>query len=237
MRIGALPNAGNALNDYEAEASDSVYVPPLAITKTDLDPTLPPEIGAHKSFQVQIDLPEGESNAVSLGDDLASGSVSYFLSDNADFDVTYEFVGIDSINGQAPGEAAFNAVPADGASGIATWDIGSVATETEDDSVVNDITPYIRANYSARINNDLVTDVGDTLQNSATVYFTNGDDGSQASDNDTTARSLRPSRPDRDQGDHQRHGRQAAERSDRARRHRTVRAHDSESRQRDRPRR
>ena len=120
-------------------------MPPFAINKTDLDTTLPPEIGAHKSFEVQIDLPEGASNGVSLGDDLASGTVSYFLSDNADFDVTYEFAGIASINGQAPGEAAFNAVPADGASGTATWDIGSVVTEIEDDSAVNDITPYIRA--------------------------------------------------------------------------------------------
>ena len=59
-------------------------------------------------------------------------------------------------------------------------------TEIEDDSVVNDVNPYIRATYSARINNDLDTDVGDTLQNSATVYFTNGDDGSQASATDTT---------------------------------------------------
>jgi uncharacterized repeat protein (TIGR01451 family) len=165
MRIGALPNAGNALNDYEAEASDSVYVPPFAITKTDLDPALPPEIGAHKPFEVQIDLPEGQSNAVSLADDLATGGVSYFLSDNADFDVTYDFAGIASINGQPPSEAAFNAVPADGASGVATWNIGSVVTELEDDSAVNDIAPYIRATYSARINNDLVTDVGDTLQN------------------------------------------------------------------------
>jgi uncharacterized repeat protein (TIGR01451 family)/fimbrial isopeptide formation D2 family protein len=187
MRIGALPNAGNALNDYEAEASDSVYVPPPAITKSDLDPALPPEIGAHKSFEVQIDLPEGESNGVSLADDLATGGVSYFLSDNADFDVTYEFAGIASINGQPPSEAAFNAVPADGASGVATWDIGSVVTETEDDSAANDITPYIRATYSARINNDLVTDVGDSLQNSATAYYTNGDTGAQDSVNDTTA--------------------------------------------------
>jgi hypothetical protein len=81
-------------------------------------------------------------------------------------------------------------VPADGASGVAAWDIGSVVTDTEDDSAVQDITPYIRATYFARINNDLVTDVGDTLQNSATVYFTNGDDGSQASANDTTAAIL-----------------------------------------------
>ncbi len=107
MRIGALPNAGNTLNDYEAEASDSVYVPPLEITKTDLDPALPPEIGAHKSFQVQIDLPEGVSNDVSLADELATGGVSYCPADNVDFDVTYEFVGITSINGQAPDEAAF----------------------------------------------------------------------------------------------------------------------------------
>jgi len=187
MRIGALPNAGDVVNDYEAEASDSVYVPPLTIAKTDLDTALAPEIGAHKAFQVQIDLPEGVSSGVSLSDDLASGSVSYFLADNADFDVTYEFVGISSINGQAPGEAAFIAVPADAANGTATWDIGSVVTETEDDSTTQDITPYIRANYFARINNDLVTDVGSTLQNSATMYFTNGDNGDQESANDTTA--------------------------------------------------
>ena len=190
MRIGALPNAADPLNDYEAEASDSVYVPPLVIAKTDLDTALPPEIGAHKSFQVQIDLPEGVSNGVLLNDDLAFGAVSYVLSDNADFDVTYEFVGISSINGQAPAESAFTAVPADGTSGTAVWDIGSVVTETEDDSVTQDISPYIRANYFARINNDLVTNVGSTLQNSATVYFTNGDDGSQASANDTTASIL-----------------------------------------------
>ena len=115
MRIGALPNVGNALNDYEAEATDSVNVPPLAITKTDLDPALPPEIGAHKPFEVRIDLPEGATNNVSLADNLATGGVSYFLSDNADFDITYEFAGIASINGQPPSEAAFNATPADGA--------------------------------------------------------------------------------------------------------------------------
>ena len=135
----------------------------------------------------KIDLPEGESNAVSLTDELASGSVSYFLADNADYDVTYEFAGISSINGQAPSAAAFNAVPADGANGTATWDIGAVVTETEDDSTVNDVMPYIRAIYSARINNDLVTDVGDTLQNSATAYYTNGDTGAQDSINDATA--------------------------------------------------
>ena len=190
MRIGALPNAGDVVNDYESEASDSVYVPPHVIVKTDLDPALPPEIGAHKTFQVDINLPEGVSNGVSINDDLGFGSASYFFADNSDFDVSYEFVGISSINGQAPAESAFNAVPADGVSGSAVWDIGSLVTETEDDSATQDISPYIRISYFARINNDLDTNVGNTLQNSATVYFLSGETGAQESANDTTVAIL-----------------------------------------------
>lgn len=190
MRIGALPNAADVVNDYEAEASDSVYVPPLANAKTDLDPALLPQIGAHKSFEVQIDLPEGVSNGVSMNDDLAFGSASYVFADNADFDVTYEFVGISTINGQAPAEAAFIAVPADGTSGNAVWDVGSVVTDIEDDAATQDINPYIRISYFARINNDLDTNVGSTLQNSATVYFVNGETGGQEAVNDTTAAIL-----------------------------------------------
>ncbi len=187
MRAGALPNAGDVVNDYEAEASDSVSVPPLAVTKTDLDTSMPAEIGAHKSFEVRIDLPEGASAGVSIDDDLASGSVSYVLADNGDFDITYEFVGISTINGQPPSDAAFNVLPADGTSGTASWDIGSVTTDSEDDTSAQDLDPYIRIAYSARINNDLATNLGSTLANSATLYYTNGDSGAQESLNDTTA--------------------------------------------------
>ncbi len=187
MRIGAVPPAGDTLNDYEAEGSDSVYVPSLAIAKTDLDPSAPAEIGLHKNFDVRIDLPEGVSYAVSLGDDLDTGSASYVFADNADFDVTYEFVGISTINGQPADETALNAVPADGSSGVITWDIGDVVTDVEDDTATADISPYIRVSYAARVNNDLATNVGSTLQNSATAYFTNGDTGLQDSVNDVTA--------------------------------------------------
>lgn len=187
MRIGALPNANDAVNDYEAEASDSLEVPPLAIEKTDLDTALAPEIGAHKPFEVRIDLPEGVSNGVSLDDDLASGSVSYVFSDNGNFDVAYEFVGISTINGQPPSGSSFNAVPADGTSGTASWDVGSVVTGAEDDTAVNDISPYIRITYFARINNDLDTNLGSTLANSATLNYLNGESGGEESLNDTTA--------------------------------------------------
>lgn len=187
MRIGALPNAADPLNDYESEASADVTVPPLAIDKTDIDPALVPEIGAHKPFQVQIDLPEGVSNAVTLSDDLAFGNASYVLADNADFSVSYEFVGITTINGQAPSEAAFNALPVDGTSGVALWDIGAVVTDTENDTAVQDVTPYVRISYAARINNDVNTNVGNTLQNNATVNYRNGNSGATESISDTTA--------------------------------------------------
>ena len=187
IRNGALPNNGDVLNDYQGEASDSVYVPSIAITKTDQNPTSPAKIGSHREFEIQIDFPEGSSTNVILNDDLFGGSASYFFADNADYDVTYEFVGITSINGAAPDEVALNSVPPGDTSGNIVWDIGAVETESEDDSVVNDISPHIRATYFARVNNDLDTDVGDTLQNSATVYFTNGEDGSQASATDSTA--------------------------------------------------
>ena len=133
MRVGALPNAGDALNDYEAQAIASLDVPPLVVSKLDVAPALVPEIGAHKPFQVVIALPEGAAQNVVLTDSLDAGAVSYVLADNADFDVTYDFDGIVSINGQPPGAAAFTAVPADGTSGSAVWSVGDVVTATEDD--------------------------------------------------------------------------------------------------------
>ena len=81
---------------------------------------------------------------------------------NAGFDVTYEFVGIESINGSTPGEGALNDFPPPDASGMITWDIGTVVTESEDDVAVQSVTPTVRIRYHARINNDLVTDAGDT---------------------------------------------------------------------------
>jgi uncharacterized repeat protein (TIGR01451 family) len=187
MRIGALPNAGDVLNDYEAQAIDSVDVPPLFVTKTDLDPALAPEIGAHKPFQVTIALPEGATRGLVLSDRLDTGPVSYVLADNADFDVTYEFDGIVSINGQPPAEAAFTAVPADGTSGSAMWSVGAVVTATEDDLATLAVNPEIRINYFGRINNDLDTDAGDTLQNSALVNYTNGQTGAVEAIADDTA--------------------------------------------------
>ena len=96
-------------------------------------------------------------------DSLDSAGISYLLENNSGFDITYTFEGIATINGAAPGEAAFNAFPADGTSGSAVWNIGTVVTQTENDPTQSAIAPLIRIEYFARVNNDLVTDSGDTL--------------------------------------------------------------------------
>jgi len=177
MRIGALPNLAGPLNDYEDEASASLPVRPVALTKTDLDPALAPAIGVHKPFVLEIALPEGTTQSVLLTDDLDSGVVSYVLADTAAFDITYEFEGIASIAGQAPSEAAFAAVPTDGASGAVTWSIGNVVTASENDLLASAVNPVIRIRYFGRVNNDLATDAGDTLQNRAQISHRNGDTG------------------------------------------------------------
>ena len=178
MRNGVLPNAGDAINDYEATANDSSVVPALAMTKTDLDPTLAPEIGAHRNFEVVIQLPEGTTNNLVVSDQLDFAGTSYVLSNNAGFDISYSFENIASINGSPPDESALIAFPADNTSGVAVWNIGQVITASEDDTAgAPAITPAIRINYFARANNDLATNSGMALQNNATTTYNNGETG------------------------------------------------------------
>ena len=69
------------------------------------------------------------------------------------------------------------AFPADNTSGSAVWNIGTVVTTSENDSATSAISPAIRISYYARVNNDLVTDAGDTLQNTIAVDYTHGETG------------------------------------------------------------
>ncbi|WP_299596042.1 isopeptide-forming domain-containing fimbrial protein [uncultured Microbulbifer sp.] len=179
MRIGVLPNAGDAVNDYEITADAQTEVLPLTFTKTDLDDTVIPTIGAHKHFQLEIQLPEGISTEVSVSDLLNGNGAEYVLTHNSDYDITYEFIGIDTINGETPTEAAFTSFPVDGSTdpGTATWEIGTVDTAHEDDVVTSDLTPTIRIQYFARINNDTGTDAGSSLVNNATLNYLNPESG------------------------------------------------------------
>ncbi|MGB3212034.1 MAG: SdrD B-like domain-containing protein [Desulforhopalus sp.] len=177
MRNGTLPNSGHTINDYETTADSQLTISAVALNKVDLEPITIPTIGAHKLFRVDIDLPEGISTGVSVNDSLNAAGLSYILANNSLFDISYGYEGIVSINGQVPGEAAFNGYPTDGTSGSAVWDIGTVVTETEDDTSKNDLDPVIHIYYYARVNNDLNTDAGDLLQNGVVVTYFNGETG------------------------------------------------------------
>ena len=199
LRNGVVPNLGvpaNGVNDYETTATASTSVLPLTLAKTDLTPAAVPTIGAHRNFEVVIDLPEGTTENLVVDDELIFGGVSYVLSRNGTFDVTYTFQDIVSINGLPPAEAVFRGatagpptLPVDGDSGTITWDIGQVITAEEDDydAVPNAINPRIIINYHARPNNDAATNDGVTIQNSATVTYDNGETAVTETLNDTTA--------------------------------------------------
>ncbi|WP_321371819.1 hypothetical protein [uncultured Desulfuromusa sp.] len=177
MRNGTLPNSGDPINDYENTATAQLNVFDVVAAKTDLEPAIIPTIGAHKQFRISIDLPEGESHGVTVSDSLDAAGLSYVLANNTDFDINYSFDGISTINGQVPSEAAFNSWPADGTNGSATWDIGTVVTQTEDDENLHALDPMIHIDYFARVNNDMDTDAGDFLQNGATISYLNGETG------------------------------------------------------------
>jgi len=193
LRHGVLPNSNPAdtLNDYEITASDSISVLPLTLSKNDLNPTLIAAIGAHKNFEVVINLPEGTTNNLVLGDNLNFSGLSYALSRNASFDVSFVFNDIVSINGQPPAEAVFTGsglgtLPVDNDSGIIEWNIGTVVTAEENDPALSAVNPSITIRYFARVNNDVNTDDTDTLQNSATVTYNHGETAATETLNDDT---------------------------------------------------
>ncbi len=202
---GVSPASANPPNDYNDTASASVLVPELTIVKNDIDPTTDllietvPTIGEHKKFQLVIDIPEGITNNVIIADNLdalAGAGESYVIENDATYDITYSFPGISTINGDAPSEAAFVAgnanatdgFPIDESSGVVTWTIGTVDTDSEDDNDVNPntVNPQIIITYYARINNDVNTDVGDDLQNAANLSYINGEDSSTENRTDNT---------------------------------------------------
>ncbi len=180
MRVGFLPPTAGSdpLNDYEAQSTASLSVPGLQLTKTDMDSAIVPTIGARKHFRLILDLPESTAGGVVVNDNLsAAGPVSFVLENDAANDITYTFRDIVSIsNGTAVAGlvtpdavetalVAFTAI--DEATGVVTWDFGTVVTEKEDDASVNNFNPQIIIDYYARVANEPATVAGVNLQNAA----------------------------------------------------------------------
>ena len=188
MRIGAVPPAGDAINDYEFQVTEAAIVPPWQITKTDLNPALVTTIGARKQFQLTLDFPEGVSNGVVVNDNLASGTTGFVLEHDATFDIQYQCSGISTIRGAAidctdtaTATTTITAAlttpnePADAAAGTISWNFDAIVTAVENDASVNNISPQLTISYYARVANDAGTVAGATLQNAAEVVFRNGE--------------------------------------------------------------
>lgn len=190
MRTGFFPGEttpDNTLNDYNDADSDSIDIPGLTITKDDLDlPANTNTIGELRQYQIEIVIPEGTTNGLKISDNLAFADVApvpvqtWVLENNTDFPVQYQFFDILEVNGtfptQANAETLFNVAPANNASGLIEWDIGTVLTDSEDDSALNltpTKNPRIVITYFARVNNDTATNNNDLLSNEAVLEYTN----------------------------------------------------------------
>jgi len=186
MRIGALPNAGHPINDYETTTAQQVTVPALTMTKSDLNPALIPAIGVHKNFRIDVRLPEGTTRNILLTDSLNAAGVSYLMANNAGFDITYTLRASQPSTARRQSSQPSTLFPADGTSGSAIWNIGTVVTQTENDPNQNAINPLIRIQYFGRVNNDLVTNNGNTLRNSVVLNYAHGETGAQQTLTDAT---------------------------------------------------
>ncbi|WP_066966936.1 DUF11 domain-containing protein [Microbulbifer sp. Q7] len=183
QRIGALPRAGDAINDYEtvSETVDAA-VAGLALLKEDITENgSTPEsraIGAHRTFRLDIRLPEGVTENVVVTDTLSAG---YAIADPAHgYEIRCEYDStIRTINDQAPDAACgqfAGALPQNGDTGVLSWNIGKVETETEDDTgdgATNAIDPVIHIYYVARIENTGSVVAGTALSNSAELDYLN----------------------------------------------------------------
>lgn len=188
MRIGYLANKGEVINDYETNADDSTEVPGLNFTKADITGTEEADaraIGAHRKFALEISLPEGVTDNVLVTDTLSAG---YVLADNdtQGYGIRCEYDdSILTINGEAPEdfcESFRGDLPLAGSTGDIAWDIGAVATHTEDDIPgAGTIDPVIRITYFARIANVDGNQAGTELSNTANLEYDSGQDSSRES--------------------------------------------------------
>jgi len=182
LRNGALTNTVITPNNYQITASALLSVPAVTMNKTDLSPSVVPAIGAYKQFEIDIALPEGKTNNLQISDNLAAAGLSYLLSNNGTYSISYTSQGLSTVNGVAvnPGTGAFTPAsePADNTTSApdALWSIGPVVTLSEDDSVINTspINPQIKIIYSARVDNNTNIIAGVSLQNSALAKYTSG---------------------------------------------------------------
>ena len=185
MRNGAIPNAGDAIDDYETTATATIPVLAASISKTRIsdtyDSTPNVRIGDTVTYELRLTLPEGTSSNVVLTDTLPQG---------------LRFEGVVSVNGDtsapytsvAPFTYASLSAPAavgDPLTGptTVTWNLGQIVNAGDNNAANNDFVIVYRAIV---LNNVLPQALNIPLTNTVTLDYTlAGAPAPQQSDTET----------------------------------------------------
>lgn len=128
MRNGAIPNVGDAINDYETTTTATVTVLPAAINKSRLSDTYSagPEvrIGDIVEYELRLTLPEGTTNSIVLSDVLPQGlqyesTVSVHGDATAPYSASSPFTYADFAGAIVTGDATTGPT-------TVTWNLGQV---------------------------------------------------------------------------------------------------------------
>jgi len=159
---------GGALNDYTAQDDADITITQPGIDKQDANPTVY-TIGEEVTFPIIVTLPEGETRDLQLIDDLPVGLdyVSYSL-------ITTAADSSGLLSADYAGSALSPVLTAPGGSGAdATFSFGDVLTTADGNPDNNSFLVTI----TMRVMNIPVNDGGDTLDNAASITFTNPNTG------------------------------------------------------------
>lgn len=147
MRNGEVPNANDAINDYETTATDTVTVWPAGIGKARLSDTYGagPEvrIGDIVEYELRLTLPEGTTNSIVLSDVLPQGlQYESTVSVNGDTIAPYvavpPFTHVDFAGAGVAGDATAGPT-------TVTWNLGQVINADDNNAGNNDFVIIYRA--------------------------------------------------------------------------------------------
>lgn len=147
MRNGAIPNAADAINDYETTATATIPVLPASIAKTRLNDTYSVgadvRIGDIVEYELRLTLPEGTTAGIVLSDVLPQGlQYEATVSVNSDTVAPYTsaapFTHADFAGAGVAGSAATGPT-------TVTWTLGQVVNDGDNNAANNDLVIVYRA--------------------------------------------------------------------------------------------
>ncbi len=147
MRNGAIPNAGDAINDYETTVTATITVLPASIGKTHLNDTYiagaDVRIGDIVEYELRLTLPEGTTTSIVLSDVLPQG-LQYESTVSVNGDTTAPYTSSPPFTYSNFAGAVVVGDATTGSTTV-TWDLGQVINAGDNNAGNNDIVIIYRA--------------------------------------------------------------------------------------------